>query len=246
MSYTFRIEPLTYSTFEDEIELIEKCKAWGLLTPKASKIKAFSYKGNRVNIPCSIIGYVDDMTAVIQFDNGELHCIHPSYLKEMQAGSYGQKNTVQESSIDLEESSDNPSAQEPSSAPVDQSTPVASALTAPAEDKPDKPKAAKKRTSKKLDLPEEKVTMTAVVKEFTTVPNHFSDDDDEVIIYEEVRIVEPELVIGDAWSSHSNTLKKLELEVGDQISFDAKVVAKKLTRHPVPYKINNPSKLQKL
>ncbi|MDF2662579.1 MAG: hypothetical protein K0Q94_5370, partial [Paenibacillus sp.] len=92
---------------------------------------------------------------------------------------------------------------------------------------------------------EDKVKMTATVQEFTTVPNNFSDNDDEVIIYEAVSITDPEIEVGVAWSSHSATLKKLGLAVGDTISFEGKIVAKKLTKHPVPYKINNPAKIQK-
>jgi hypothetical protein len=67
-----------------------------------------------------------------------------------------------------------------------------------------------------------------------------------VVIYEAVMIVEPEVDIGLAWSSHSATLKKIALEVGDTLSFDAKIAKKKLTKHPVPYKINNPSKILKV
>jgi hypothetical protein len=77
------------------------------------------------------------------------------------------------------------------------------------------------------------------------VPNNFSDNEDEVVIYEAVSIAEPETEIGAAWSSHSATLKKMELEIGDTITFECKIVAKKLTKHPVPYKINNPAKIQK-
>ncbi|UUZ90153.1 hypothetical protein LJK87_29750 [Paenibacillus sp. P25] len=87
--------------------------------------------------------------------------------------------------------------------------------------------------------------MKATVKEFATVPNHFSDNDDEVVIYEAVAITEPETELGTAWSSYSATLKKLELNIGDTLTFEAKVIAKKLTKHPVPYKINNPAKIQK-
>lgn len=104
----------------------------------------------------------------------------------------------------------------------------------------------KKEKKQKLQLPEEKVKLSAIVKEFTTVPNHFSDNDDEVVIYEAVTIIEPETEIGEAWSSHSATLKKNELAIGDKITFEAKIVAKKLTKYPVPYKINNPAKIQKV
>lgn len=95
-----------------------------------------------------------------------------------------------------------------------------------------------------MQLPEDKLKITAVVKEFTTVPNHFSDNDDEVIIYEGITIEGHDLPIEEVWSSHSATLKKLELKEGDRLSCEAKIVAKKLTQHPVKYKINNPSKLQ--
>lgn len=237
MVHTFIIEPNMYSAFENEAAQIEKCKEWSLLSEKASKTKAFFYKGNGLNLACSIIGYVDKITAVIQFDNKQKHCIHPSYLKEMQASNYGLKVSaaaeewVEPASLELE--------------PLPDEAPVKEAKTKePAGEELPKAK-VKKEKAQKPQLPEEKVKMTAIVKEFTTVPNHFSDNEDEVVIYEALSITEPEIQIGAAWSSHSATLKKLELEIGDTITFEGKIVAKKLTKHPVPYKINNPAKIQK-
>ncbi|EGL14909.1 MULTISPECIES: hypothetical protein [unclassified Paenibacillus] len=282
MVYAFTIQPGIYHAFEDEAEQIEQCKEWGLLSGKATKTKAFFYKGNGLNVPCTIVGYTDRMTAVIEFDNKQQHCIHPSYLKEMQAANYGQRQwSSSENATEADASEGNDaagnaepagevpadSAAETTAAAIPQKQAAAEpALTSQTEaepgqaavsadrDKPDAeseavdaPKAkAKKEKAPKLQLPEEKVKMTAKVQDFTTVPNHFSDNDDEVIIYENVTIVEPETDIGTAWSSHSATLKKLELEVGDTITFEAKIVAKKLTRYPVPYKINNPAKIQKV
>ncbi|MFF2158160.1 hypothetical protein ACFVVQ_23005 [Paenibacillus chitinolyticus] len=276
MVYTFTIQPGIYHAFEDEAEQIEQCKEWGLLSGKAVKTKAFFYKGNGLNVPCTIVGYTDKMTAVIELDNKQQHCIHPSYLKEMQAANYGQRqwssgevtpeadaSEENESAGNVETAADE--AVETSASAVQQAQPAAEPVTAPQSESisgqaapagPDKPSAtsesvdapkakAKKEKAPKLQLPEGKVKMTATVQDFTTVPNHFSDNDDEVIIYENVAIVEPETDIGTAWSSHSATLKKLELEVGDTITFEAKIVAKKLTRYPVPYKINNPAKIQK-
>lgn len=250
MIHTFIIEPKTYTAFENEAEQIEKCKEWGLLSEKASKTKAFFYKGSGTNLACSIVGYVDRMTAVISFDNEQKHCIHPSYLKEMQASNYGQKSTAaaEESSI-LETMS--VEAEQPLMQVLEQEPAVKSAL--PAEDhltkEPEAEPPAKAKTKKekapKLQLPEEKVKMVATVKDFTTVPNNFSDTEDEVVIYEAVSIADPSTDIGSAWSSHSATLKKLELEIGDTIHFEGKIVAKKLTKHPIPYKINNPAKIQK-
>jgi len=240
MAYTFIIEPSTYNAFEDEVAEIEQCKEWSLLSEKASKTKPFFYKGNGLNLSCNIIGYVDNMTAVIQFDNNQQHCIHPSYLKEMQTGNYGQRV-----SATVEEAIESETVELVIPPEETEEVPIERAKLTTEKAKSTEPKAKKSKTSQKLQLPEEKVKMIATVKECTTIPNHFSDNEDEVVIYEAVCITEPETEIGTAWSSHSATLKKMELEIGDTITFEAKIIRKKLTNHPVPYKINNPAKIQK-
>ncbi|MDQ8737727.1 hypothetical protein [Paenibacillus sp. LHD-38] len=259
MQHTFIIEPITYMPFESEAEQIEKCKEWGLLSEKAVKTKAFFYKGHGHHLTCSIIGFVDKMTAVISFDNEQKHCIHPSYLKEMQAANYGQRTAVaseepETPAPEITETSSNDAAYETAmSAEQDSSlkavlpneeTNEETTEQKPAAKNPPKEK-TKKEKQPKLQLPEEKVKITATVKEFTTVPNNFSDTEDEVVIYEAVAIEDPAITVGDAWSSHSATLKKFELEIGDILHFEGKIVAKKLTKHPIPYKINNPAKIQK-
>jgi hypothetical protein len=303
MSKPLWITPRDYVAFEDEAEAIDKCKEWGLVTPKATKMKAFYHKGTGKNIACEIVGYVDDITTVIKLETGELHLIHPSYLKEMQAASYGNKTTgtgsesrdneeisdevishkaiddeaisdeaaemdldavakieevVEDSQDSMEVIASGPSDTAESSVeplegvvdisfPEDDASSIASLepIIKPKETKEAKESKVKKAKQPKLELPVDKVKMSAKVAEFTTVPNHFSESEDEVIIYEEVKVIEPELLIGEAWSSHSATMKKQELEVGDVLTFEAKIVAKKLTKHPVAYKINNPSKIQK-
>ncbi|WP_042166370.1 hypothetical protein [Paenibacillus gorillae] len=299
MAYPFAIEPADYKVFENEGAQIGQCKEWGLLSDKATKSKVFYYKGNGLNEAVSIIGYVDKLTAVIELGDGTVrHCIHPSYLKEMQASNYsgvkaaaaaeadagedgeaaesneaaeaaaqpvfggdngyqadtegsqaGEADTAAESvkaGATAAGASEEASVSVKSDAAGDADKPAAEEGKVQAAAKPKAPPKAKKEKAPKLELPEEKVRLSATVQEFTTVPNHFSDTDDEVIIYEAVSILESSTDIGLAWSSHSATLKKLELEVGDKIQFDAKVVAKKLTKHPVPYKINNPAKIQKV
>ncbi|MCP3772167.1 hypothetical protein NLX71_02385 [Paenibacillus sp. MZ04-78.2] len=243
------IEPAAYTAFSDEAELIEQCKEWNLLSEKASKSKTFFYKRNGRILACRLIGYVDKMTAVIELEDKQLHCIHPSYLKEMQASTYGQKSAVgaedaaePASAVPAVTATETPAKETPElEAPEAKKPPAEEPGTA---ELPTKGK-TKKEKSPKLQLPGEKVKMTATVKQFTTVPNNFSDNDDEVIIYEAVSIAEPATEIGEAWSSNSATMKKLELDIGDMITFEAKIIAKKLTRHPVPYKLNNPSKVQK-
>jgi hypothetical protein len=237
MGYTFIIEPKNMNVFDNETEQMDKCKEWGLLSEKASKIKNYYYKGNGINIACSIIGYIDDLTAVIEFDNKQQHCIHPSYLKEMQASSFSQRLS---SGVEVEGTSPSVTV-EPT---IEQTAKKKDDV-----DSKDKPTPTEKSTkttkSSKIELPVDKVKMSAIVQEFTTVPNHFADEDDEVVIYEAVMLVDTETEIGVAWSSHSATVKKVGLEVGDRITFEAKIAKKKLTKHPVPYKINNPSKMQK-
>ncbi|REE84442.1 hypothetical protein A8990_115121 [Paenibacillus taihuensis] len=262
MVHTFMIAPSTYIPFDSEDEQIQQCKEWGLLSEKASKTKHFAYKGGGLNTTCSIVGYVDKMTAVLEFDNKQQHCIHPSYLKEMQTSSFGARQAVaaEESSGEQENAAqDAPAAAvaavetaetaavhaAAAAAEADASVESAVAVEAPAAAEPKK-KAPKKEKAPKLQLPVEKVKMTATVKEFTTVPNNFTEEEDEVIIYEAASIAEPAIELGEAWSSYSATLKKLELEIGQTLTFECKIVEKKLTKHPVRYKINNPSKLQKL
>lgn len=251
MVHAFIIEPIAYNAFETETALLGQCKEWGLLSEKATRTKPFSYKGNGTNLTCVIVGFVDKLTAVIELENGQRHCIHPAYLKEMQASSFGRRITAS-AEADTEEaeadvapeaaSASEAAGTEPPS--VDESESEAMSTEEVRVEEEPKAKPSKKK-SDKLQLPEDKVKMTATVQEFTTVPNNFSDNDDEVIIYEAVSISEPEIEVGVAWSSHSATLKKLELAVGDTITFEGKIVAKKLTKHPVPYKINNPAKIQK-
>jgi hypothetical protein len=81
------------------------------------------------------------------------------------------------------------------------------------------------------------------VKEFATKPNPFSENDDEVILFEDVVVLgEAPLTIGEAWCGYSNTLKALGLEVGNNLEFDGKVVDKKFNKE-ILYKVNNPSKI---
>ncbi|MEK3791610.1 hypothetical protein MKX42_07730 [Paenibacillus sp. FSL R7-0204] len=274
MTYSFVVEPLAVQDFDSEDERIERCKEWNLLPGSATRVKTYLYKRQGLTLPCEIIGFVDNQTVVVQFENKQQHCIHPAYLKEMQTVSFGQRAQAaadarsedpseaateaellenQPVEVDAEGAGSADAAEGARSAgaaggdTAERSVSgsaaggMSAAETAAPAEKPRKP-ASKKKPA--LQLPEDKLKVTAAVKEFTTVPNHFSDNDDEVIIYENVVIEGHELAIDEVWSSHSATLKKLELKEGDPVSFEAKIVAKKLSQHPVKYKINNPSKMK--
>ncbi|QUL53951.1 hypothetical protein KDC22_27000 [Paenibacillus tritici] len=258
MTYSFVVEPVAVQEFESEDERIERCKEWNLLSGTATRVKTYMYKRQALTLPCEIVGFVDNQTVVIQFENKQQHCIHPAYLKEMQTAGFGQRSAAADARAeDLSEEVSVADTMEdqvieaaggeaPSFAESAEGEGSSESVTSNEKPAP-KPKQPKPATSKKkaaLQLPEDKLKVTAVVKEFTTVPNHFSDNDDEVIIYEGVTVEGHDLAIEEVWSSHSATLKKLELKEGDTVSFEAKIVAKKLTQHPVKYKINNPSKMK--
>ncbi|AIQ60575.1 hypothetical protein [Paenibacillus borealis] len=265
MTYSFVVEPVSVLDFDSEDELIDRCKEWNLLPATATRVKTYLYKRNGLTLPVEIVGYVDSQTVVIQFENKQQHCIHPAYLKEMQTAAFGQRAAAAEAAKaddSAEVTEETKLAEDILEEQVSQDVEVPEAETASKEilaapessdSESDSVKQAipeipqKKAVSKKkaaVQLPEDKLVITARIKEFTTVPNHFSDNDDEVIIYEAVSVEGHDLAIEEVWSSHSATLKKLELKVGDKVSFEAKIVAKKLTQHPVKYKINNPSKMK--
>ncbi|XID94779.1 hypothetical protein ACF3MZ_09775 [Paenibacillaceae bacterium WGS1546] len=221
-----------YLAFDDDEDYAEMGRAWGMFgkTPKTR----FWYKNAHTQVQVEIKGYQEfrNMSVlVVEFDGGQLSCIHPSYLKEMQSGTFGKEIAVDET--DAAE--------------------IASAAAANAdeldEDGAEKPakavKAKKKQAEKKpkLDLPADKVKFKAKVKEFATKPNPFADRDDEVLLLENVEIVgDSPLAVGEAWCGYSNTLKALGLEVGNELEFDGKIVDKKFNKE-ILYKVNNPSKI---
>lgn len=223
-----------FVSFDNEEDYADKGRGWGLFG-KAPK-KQFWYKNGSVQRLVTIEGYQEYNNLcilVVAFEDGQLTCIHPSYLKEMQSSSFGKVLIVDEN-----EGSDDtitPAAQD--------AKPISESSTKEPKAK-SAPKKAKEK-KEKLELPPDKVKFSAKVKEFATKPNPFSDRDDEVILLEEVVIQsESTLVIGDAWCGYSNTLKAVGLEEGDSIAFEGKVVDKKFNKE-ILYKVNNPSKIVK-
>ncbi|MBT2689558.1 hypothetical protein J7I93_15305 [Bacillus sp. ISL-47] len=246
-----------YETFENDAHYEEKVREWGLSTTKEVK-KEFWYKEKTHQRLVTIKGFQaygesgDYHTIVIEFQDGNLSCIHPAYLKEMQAPSFGKAiiadfggpASVQSEKKALKDDNDKP----------------ADALKKSEENQTKKKPAAKKAKKEKqpaLELPAEKVHFTAKVKQFALSWNHFNEENDEVVVLENVVIQQDDPVeVGLAWCSHSKTLKKFELEPGEALEFDGKIVKKKLPKgkdceeefiieQPVPYKINNPSKIKK-
>jgi hypothetical protein len=259
-----------YETFRDVEHYKEKLKEWGLSSAREAK-KEFWYKNRNYQRLVTIKGYetygsaLDINTLVIEFQDGNLTCIHPAFLKEMQQSSFGKESMITEASeAEVVKASDEGSAVEIQLPAVDIDVPETVMDAEPAKKeaapKPAKVKETKPKKEKapKLELPTDKVHFTASVKQFALVYNPFNEENDEVVVLDNVQIVQEEnpLEIGLAWCSHSKTLKKFELAIGDTLEFDGKVAAKKLGKGkdvdeeflvdvPVLYKVNNPSKIVK-
>jgi hypothetical protein len=247
------VVPEQYTAFENEDEAVSFCKDWGLLPQKATKQKLYRYKGQNMDVPCEIVGYADLVFAVIQIGE-QLHNIHPSYLREMQTGQYGKSKPeegieVIDGDVVDSELVDTDLVEtewtDAEVAPDEEKLKIAEVKKA---EKKEKKIAEKPAKEAPITLPEGKVSVEATVIEFASVPNPFSDTDDEVVIFEQVSFLADNetIALESAWSSHSNALKKLELQIGDKLAFEAKLVPKKLNKHPVKYKINNAAKISKL
>jgi hypothetical protein len=237
-----------YEGFRDQEHYKQKLKDWGLSIAK----EEFWYKERDLQELVAIKGYqiygkTDEFNSVvIDFKDGNLTCIHPAYLKEMQQSSFGKESM-------WEEGHENGREFSKKEAPVQIKAPETKAV----EKKKSEPKSSKKEKAVKIELPTEKVHFSASVKQFAMTYNSFTEENDEVIIFENIQIYqEPPINLEYAWCSHSKTLKKLELAIGDRLEFDGKITTKKLTKgkdapeefnfsNTVLYKINNPSKLVK-
>ncbi|MDF0727627.1 hypothetical protein PY093_13115 [Cytobacillus sp. S13-E01] len=241
-----------FEIFTDDSHYTEKVREWGLSTTKEVK-KQFWYKEATHQRLVTIKGYEvygagnDSNTIIIEFQDGNLSCIHPAYLKEMQSPSFGKAITFsgdKEAHVEKE----SPSIPTPTK---ESKTAVTEAKTTEMKEK------VKKEKPAKLDLPLEKLHFTATVKQFALSWNHFNEEHDEIVVLENV-IIEQEnpIEVGLAWCSHSKTLKKFELAPGEMLEFDGKITKKKLPKgkdveeefiveEPVLYKVNNPSKIKK-
>lgn len=244
-----------FEVFRDDEHYKQMLKEWGLSAAKEAK-KEFWYKEKDTQQLVTIKGYeiygtsAEFNTVVIEFDDGQLTCIHPAYLKEMQQASFGKESMWQEvkEGSHAEQDLGNTTAESVQEIPVE-----------PLKDKPKKADAKKLKKEKiaKIELPIEKVHFTASVKQLAMTYNPFTEENDEVVILENVQIHdEPLITLEYAWCSHSKTLKKWELVQGDSLEFDGKITAKKLPKGKdvpdeysldvtVQYKINNPSKIVK-
>ncbi|QOR68735.1 hypothetical protein IM538_11775 [Cytobacillus suaedae] len=255
---TFYLPPKGhFETFADETDYEEKVREWGLSTTKEVK-KEFWYKEATFQRLVTIKGYEvygegnEYNTIVIEFQDGNLTCINPAYLKEMQSPSFGKVSalTDDETSVPKVDKGNKENAPATSS-PIIPKKEVT-------EDQPVvKKEKIKKEKPAKIELPDDKVHMTGTVKQFALSWNHFNEEHDEVVVLENVVIEQDEPIeVGLAWCSHSKTLKKFELTPGEKLEFDGKIVKKKLPKgkdveeefiieEPVPYKVNNPSKIKK-
>ncbi len=243
-----------YQLFQNDNHYAEKVREWGLSSTKEVK-KEFWYKDKTYQRLVTIKGYEEFgvsntfNTLVIEFQDGHLSCIFPDYLKDMQSSNFGKEDKVNK--VDAEElpSSSTPPTEKPKAESIKKG--MSDTAPQPSDSK------SKKDERTKLELPAEKVHFTATVKQFALSWNHFNEENDEVVVLDQVQIEQENPIdVGLAWCSHSKTLKKMELQPGEKIEFDGKIVKKKLPKgkeveeefvlnEPASFKINNPSKLVK-
>lgn len=241
-----------FERFQDDTHYEEMVRLWELSTTKVVK-KEFWYKEEHYQRLVKIIGYEtygvteEYHTLIIEFQDGHLSCIHPAHLKEMQAAGFGKESSETEEEIVAKAKESKAS-----------STPKKKNETQPKVEKKVSSPKPKKEKAPTLELPVDKVHFHAKVKQFALMWNNFNEQNEEVVVLEELIIQgETAMPIGLSWCSHSKTLKKLELQVGDVLDFDGKIVKKTLAKgkdvedetllvnEKVLYKINNPSKLKK-
>lgn len=238
-----------YEAFQNEEHYEQMVREWGLSTTREVK-KKFWYKENTYQRLVTIAGYEtygknDEFhTIIIRFQDGNLSCIHPDYLKDMQSASFGKESQI------TEEINTEKKERQPKIEILKEEKPKTHA-------KPKEEKKQKKEKTPELKLPLDKVHFTADVKQFALSYNHFNEENEEMVILENVVIDgENKLEVGLAYCSHSKTLKKLELAKGEKLEFDGKIVKKKMAKgkeveeefrldETVLYKINNPSKIIK-
>ncbi|TFE26323.1 hypothetical protein [Cohnella luojiensis] len=229
-----------YFAFDDEEEYADKGRSWGLFGKTAKK--QFWFKNSTSQHLVAIKGYQEYNNLnilVVEFEDGSLTCIHPSFLKEMQSGTFSRYAAGEET--ETVEAAADASAVVADVEEAEAKAPAKGKSKAASGEKP----APKKEKKEKLELPVDKVKFSAKIKEFATKPNPFSDNDDEVILLEDVVVHgDNPLTVGDAWCGYSNTLKALGLEVGNSLEFEGKVVDKKFNKE-ILYKVNNPSKITK-
>lgn len=222
-----------YYTFSNDEEYFDKGQEWKLFG-KSAKTE-FLYKGKSYQRSVQLVGYQlhgakkEFTSLVIEFQDGNLTCIHPAHLADMQKSTFG-KETIGDESVKPKK--------KPSSTTKSKKD---NATNEPKKKPVSKPK--EEQAKPQFELPSDKVHFTATVKEFAKKPNPFSDSDDDILLLEKVAITgdEPK-EIGNCWCGYSKTLQKLELQEGQSIEFDAKVVKKK--HEDYLYKINNPSKIK--
>lgn len=77
-----------FETKEEVLEFMKECGAEG--KDRVNPREKYVYKGlySEEYLDCEVVGHEENHTAVIQFENGDLHCIHPIYLGEMQSSNF--------------------------------------------------------------------------------------------------------------------------------------------------------------
>lgn len=228
-----------YQLFKDTTEMIEKTREWGINSQTGVK-ETFWYKNKNEKIEVRVVGLqkrgINEQVeiAVIEFPSGDETCILPAYLKEMQSNRFGKEEiTEQDEDVKVKKETKKPKKEKKEKKVVDKKEKENKQIKLDLEPKPkDLPN----------QVPTEKVKLEFVVERFDTLYNPFNDKEDPIMILKEVMIEGNSNGIDKLWCSVSKTIEKHNIEEGQKISCEGKIVLKNYKKE-VQYKLNNPSKI---
>lgn len=208
-----------YTLFTTAEDFLSFTRKWGLNSSTSEK-EVFWYKESYYKRSVEIIGYEDYkngyQTAIIRFLDGNLGCINPMYLKDMQNGSFGEEHDDDSLNEQLKK------AKMPR---------VSSTL----EDT--------NASSDAIALPTGKVTFTGTLERFDEVYNAYTEKVDAIILWRDVELAEGSVKLAYAWCGYSKTLEKLEMVEGTRVSCLVEAVAKDFN-DVAKVKVNRPSKIE--
>lgn len=208
-----------YTEFRTPEHFLVVTREWGLNSITSTK-HVFWYKGGYYKREVELIGYETHPrgyhTAIIRFLDGNLCCINPMYLKDMQSSDFGEE---------LDEDAINEQIRKAK-------TPRESLATDGTES-----------ASGAIALPTGKVTFAGTLERLDELYNAYTEKMDAVVIWRDVELSDGAIKLDYAWCGYSKTLEKLELTEGTRIHCLVEAVAKNFDDN-VKVKVNRPSKIE--
>lgn len=230
-------QEVEYHKFETVEEMIEKTREWGV-NSKTSKKEKFWYKKSFYKREVRVVGYQkfnngNGEVAVIEFLDGNISCILPAYLKEMQGSAFGD-DTLDEEGLKEEVMKKKNSVKKAEKEKTEKKKEESEKEKNQQEENPDK----------LVEIPDEKFVIALTVERFDKKYNAFAQRDDEIVVFKDVVVNNGEYQLTKAWAAMSKTLEALEMAEGERLECNGKLVKNEFKKEVV-YKLNRPSKILK-